>query len=535
MTRWLVAAIATVVMTACSPTDDALMFEHPPDFASFDRAVQARFMTRLEALDRVRAAAGVSGYEIARAYGDLGHWYVVYGFPVLAERCYEAAAQVDPDEPRWPYFLGHVFASGSRTDDTLRAFEHAFERAPDVEVVRLRLAEAYRMAGRHARARALFDEVLVRAPTNAFALAGLGHLALTRNDYADAAAYFERALSVQPDASSLFYALAQAYRGLGQMDESVEMLARLEEENRRHIAIRVQDPWIQELGQVRDGVLHHVGEGKRARRAGRHALAVEHFRLGVAADDDNLDARLEMAVTLGDLGRYPAAMRELEEALRLFPGNARAHFFIGTFLLRQRRFTDAEAQLRVSLKLDPHNATVHFNLAQVLRASEQFVASVSHYAEARTLNPKMSRAAFWHAILRLRLGEPISSVAPLLEAACRDAPDNTDARALLARAHAVAGQVGAAWNVLDGRESAHVLWAESVAMVLAARGDRHGAVTWQRAALRAIEGVAEGTCSADVVRDRLALYAARGSAREAWRVSEVVCELPVNPPTSEGR
>ncbi len=523
---WIrIALLLSLAFLGCRATVE---LEPAPDLDAFDRAVGESFAARYESLEQA-ITTGADPRAVAEALAELGHWYTVYGFPGSAERCYRQAGRLDPEEARWPYFLGHVLFATSELDESREAFSRALERAPDSLPARLRLAEAELEAGHSEQAEKLFRQALDMESGCALAEAGLGRLALGQGDFVAAAGHFERALSIQPGASALFYPLSRAYHGLGDSRE-FEVLAKVSDENRQLVEIRVNDPWLQELGQARDGVLHHIRAGKKARRAGRMADALEHFRRGVAADDENIDARLEVAITLGEIGRSPAAIRELEDALRSFPDHPRVHFFLGTLLLKARRTQDAEHHLRASLALDSESATVHFNLAQALRSGGRLEPAIEHYRQAQELNPRMARAAFWQAVCLLGSGEQISLAIEPLEKVQLAAPENTDAASLLARVLALGGRSDSALDLVAGLPSHHVLSAESVAMVLASSGQRERAVAWQRAALQAVEAAANPICADDLVRRRLELYEAGHRPGEPWNTSEVVCELPVQIP-----
>ena len=84
----------------------------------------------------------------------------------------------------------------------------------------MRLAEANLERNQTAVARPLFEQALRQNPSSAAALFALGKMAQSEGDPAKAVRYFEEALEAQPTASTVYYALAIAYRKLGQLEKA---------------------------------------------------------------------------------------------------------------------------------------------------------------------------------------------------------------------------------------------------------------------------------------------------------------------------
>ena len=85
-------------------------------------------------------------------------------------------------------------------------------------------------------------------PSSALALVGMGNISLSRNDPAAAIDYFETAISMQPEASSIHYPLGMAYRQMGDIEKAREHLRK-----RGTKTPEYPDPLMEELRQVRTG------------------------------------------------------------------------------------------------------------------------------------------------------------------------------------------------------------------------------------------------------------------------------------------
>lgn len=86
--------------------------------------------------------------------------------------------------------------------------------------------------------------------------------------------------------------------------------------------------------------------------------AVETARRGLAIDPHNPALRLEMASSLGELGRLPEALALAEEATRIDPNFARAWETLGDLYAESGRPTDALAAYRSALAVDPLSVAI---------------------------------------------------------------------------------------------------------------------------------------------------------------------------------
>lgn len=160
-----------------------------------------------------------------------------------------------------------------------------------------------------------YEQLVQRSPRNARLLYGLAGVLKDRGQLAAAAAYYQRALDVQPDYVS-------AYINLG-------------------------------------GVLAAQN---------RNPEAIEHFRTAARLDPDGVTAHFNLAFVLGVSGRLEEAIASYRQALRSRPDFAPAHNNLGQVLAAVGRVDEALAHLREAARLLPDSAEIHQNLGQVLQA-----------------------------------------------------------------------------------------------------------------------------------------------------------------------
>ena len=526
-----------LLLLACGPP--AVEVPPPSGLENLDDAVRSQYLERRQTLDDTLGHRRASAADRAAAYGDLGRWYHLYGFPDEAEISYDAAIALAAEDARWPYYLAHLHKDHGRLDPSRRFFQRVRELEPDDVPAIAWLAEIERLAGDTGRARDLYRRALELDPGCVLATVGLGILALERGDLDRARELLERGDAAQPGVSAIRYPLGQTYRRLGRHDQAAVYLADLPEEKGLQGVVRIRDPRMDALERQRESYVGHLREAGRALREGRNADAVERFRRAIAADADNLEARLQLAAALRQQGRGRAAIRELEEALERFPEHPRGLYHLGQALAEDGRLPLAEAHLRAAIAADPRHKHAEFLLAQILLSDGRAEEAARRFARTRELDPRVARAAHGQAAALVDLGRFPQAVR-VLETALRAAPGNRELTALLARVLATAPEAASrrpqqALALARALADPDVHAAESLAMAWAAAGGFEQAVAWQRAAIAAIEDAASPRCHGGIARSRLARYRNRRPSGGPWAAGEAICEATVLPPPEVDR
>jgi tetratricopeptide (TPR) repeat protein len=112
---------------------------------------------------------------------------------------------------------------------------------------------------------------------------------------------------------------------------------------------------------------------------------------------------------LGAQGLVQQAADHYQEALRIRPGYATAHYNLAKVLAAQGEVESAEVHYRRALELRPDHVDAHNNLANLLAGAGRFDAAIPHYREALRLRPDYAEA---HS----NLGWALKSVGRLDEA-----------------------------------------------------------------------------------------------------------------------
>ncbi len=123
------------------------------------------------------------------------------------------------------------------------------------------------------------------------------------------------------------------------------------------------------------------------------------LRQTIAADPNNVDARVLLGKTLALQGVRGEAIEQLAEAVRLNPNSATAHNEFGMVLSRFVELKAARQEFERALELDPGLAEADVNLSLVLAQAGELAAAGDHLDRAIELqgNPKAAYAHYLRA------------------------------------------------------------------------------------------------------------------------------------------
>lgn len=381
-----VVVLGALVLMGCRPAMEV------PEVAttSLDRSLAERVEAARRAVHERRTSAEAWG-----AYGQALH---AAEFEVEAAAAYRRAADLDPASARWHHLLGVV----ERTRDSEAALGH-LARAAELagvtpEAPRIRWAQALLERGRAGEARAALAVL-----TNAMPGHPAAHLELARIALADGQAEGVGAL-VGPCLTNPFTArpgcliLSQARARDGDIEGAAELARRAAALPR---AYDWPDPWLREVLALRsdqarraetvnallaqrrledagravrelaDAAPDHpetpLLEGRLWLLQGRYREAEERFRASLVMDAGQLNARMQLALSLMGQERWNEAVRELEAIVKTKPDFAQAHANLGRARLRTGDAAGAVAAFREALRCDPGDASYQRLLEEAMR------------------------------------------------------------------------------------------------------------------------------------------------------------------------
>jgi tetratricopeptide (TPR) repeat protein len=402
----LVCAVAAVVLLAYGGIGLWYRLTGPaipsPDTTNTDPAVVTALSTARRNVERRPGSADT--------WGHLGKVLRIHEFFAESDICFARAAELNPRDPRWPYFLGRG-QRGRDRDKAEQYLRQAVALGGNILSPNFLLAELLLDEGRIDEAEPLLKQIVVGEPGNPRAIFAMARIAVSREKPDEAIAELERVVVAAPAVKAARSLLAQLYARQGRLDlanREAAVAATLPEES------TWADPYQQELVAAWTG----------------------------------LEARLAFAQAMWSGGQQPETIRFLRGVVKDYPSSARAQFLLGDRLNRLKEFVDAEAPLREAVRLDSDFSRAHFELGYSLQQQGKVVPAADAYREAIRLQPDFA-LAYYDLSYSLTTQRDIPGAIAALQDAVRFAPGLAPAYARLAELLESQGREREAREVLE--------------------------------------------------------------------------------------
>lgn len=515
------APVGGTTRTLDAPRDLGLRAVPLPDLSSTDASVLAQFEARRRHVE-VALQQPAAKPALAQAYGELGQLLHAATEFDGAEASYRNAHQLNPNDPRWPYYLGHVFRIKGPLTEAVQWFERARARLPDDLATTVWLADLYLALGQPDTADSLFANALGLSDGSAAAHFGVGRVALARRDYPAAVQHLERVRQLDPRATAVHYPLAMAYRGRGDLAKAEAELA-----IKGDVEPRPVDPLMQSVDALLESAEAYNIRGGAELAAGRWTAAADQFRRGLDIRPTDPSLRHRLGTALAQMGDAVGAAAAFEQVIRTHPEFARAYFSLGVLAADRREYEPAIERFRAALTHEPGYVQARVQLAWALARGGKPGESLTHFDQALALEPTQSDAAFGAALALVRLGR-YREAHDRLVAASTLYPDHPAINHALARILAAAPDA----SVRDGRRAKVLVdrllaaqgqtldLGEATAMMLAEIGQFEQAVDVQKTVIEGAERL-----NLHAVVARLTTNLRRYERREPCRVPFTADEL----------
>jgi tetratricopeptide (TPR) repeat protein len=460
-----------------------------PDVASVDKTVQEQIQAAQNALSAVLARPDAPNAEKAQAFGSLGQIYQAYSFDDAALACYENAARLEAQSFRWNYYAGYLHQTSGNTDSAVHDYERALTIKGNDRSTMLRLGNLELAANQLQLAKSWFSKAGDQPRPSAAALLGLGKVALIEHQYPAARKYFREALAREPQASSIHYQLAMAYRGLGDVPRMQEQL-----KLRGDVEPTIEDPLLDEIALLKLGKVGLLERGSTAVRENRLADAVASYRELVRLDPSDAIAYKYLGVALARSGNREEALKQYTHALQLNPNNPTVHYDMGILLFESGKEEAAISHFREAVRLDPGSVSAHFQLANLLMRRGKDEAG-REYQTVVSLDPQNALARLMQAMAAVHGGN-YAQARSLLEDSAAAFPRDADianalARLLVAAPEPAVRDESRGLTIIEGlvKNEQGDSFEEGItlAMALAATGRFKQAVAYQEAIIEQLE------------------------------------------------
>lgn len=492
-----------------------------PDLSRLDPALQQQIRAEYDALGAAPGAAPASGG--AEGFGRVGRLLLAAEYPEAAEPFFANARTLNPQDMRWPYYLGHVHRLRNQPEQAVAFFDEARRLEPAHVPSLVWLGDIYLALGQPAAAEPHLAAAAAIEPGSVAAWFGRGRASLATREYAAAVAHLERAVALAPEAGAVHYQLGLAYRGVGDRARAEQHLKRRADA----APIVPADPLMDSLRDLLQTGSAYLARGLDAMERRDWAGAVNHLRKASELSPGDAAVHLNLGTAIFLAGDAAGARRSFETAIRLAPELPKAHYTLGLVAEAEGRDGEAIERFSAAVRLDPAYLDAQASLADALRRTGRVEASLEHYAKVLALDPSASPSRFGYAMALVRLRRYPEARDWLREAVSLH-PDQPGI------AHALARLLAAAPDdrVRNGREALQIVeqlqrqgasptLSETMAMALAELGRFEEAVEWQQRAIQAAQAGGRPDM-AQRMRADLAAYRNRQPCRTPWRDDDPV-------------
>lgn len=318
-----------------------------------------------------------------------------------AARCYAALEALDANNWRWTYYRALVHAARGDDSAAAVAFRRVSDRAPDFSPAAWQLGESSFKAGRRDEARRAWERAAAlpepprlappsgepgraaATPIAAYATLGLARLASSEGQADRARALLEDLVMRAPSFGPAFRLLGGAYAALGRHEDARRAI-------RQADLLPPIDPYVDPsyelLARESRSATFLLQQASAANLTSQTVWREHLIRRALQWDPDNTDALFELASLLRALRRFDEALRLLQDYNRRVPGDHQAVAAIGRNLAGLRRDAEAEGVLRRALAAadDPNT---RYDLGVVLDRLDRLPDAIAQYEQAVRLNP----------------------------------------------------------------------------------------------------------------------------------------------------
>jgi tetratricopeptide (TPR) repeat protein len=260
-----------------------------------------------------------------------------------------------------------------------------------------------------------------------------GVAAFRSGDYAAAADFFAKAETATPGSTDALIYQAKALVHLQKFTAAESAL-------RRHLVLH---PDSHEALYLLGFVLHRENKPKDS---------LEIYTRAAASNPPTGDDLKVVGLDYVLLGDYPDAIKWLEKAVQLEPGNKDAWYYLGRAYYSRSLLTESREAFQTVLRLDPHSAKAENNLGLILESAARPNEALDAYRKAiewqAESSPPSEQPYLNLGSLLLELDQAGEAV-PALEKAAELAPNNADCHLKLGVAYLRVNRAPAAQSELE--------------------------------------------------------------------------------------
>ncbi|HXH47752.1 MAG TPA: tetratricopeptide repeat protein [Terriglobia bacterium] len=328
----------------------------------------------------------------AAANGKLAMVLDTYEQFSLAEVCYQRAHLLDPKSFEWAYDLGYVLFKEGRYTQAVDALREALALRPDYVPAKLKLADSLFSARQTEAAGKVYQEIVQVDPGSADAWYGLGRVQAAQGDPKAAAVSLGKACELVPRYGAAQFALATAYRKLGEQEKATEHF-KLYQANMTNVPPAV-DPVRAAVQVLNQGATMYLRRGLDLAQAGDLQGAIQQHLEAIQADPNEVQSYINLIQLYARIGEKDKAVEAYQKAVAINPNRADCYYNYGVLMFDLRKLPDAEQAMRKAIQINPFYAEAHDSLGYLLAIQGHLDEALDQYRKAVEERPDFRLARF---------------------------------------------------------------------------------------------------------------------------------------------
>ncbi|HEU5334954.1 MAG TPA: tetratricopeptide repeat protein, partial [Terriglobales bacterium] len=296
-----------------------------------------------------------------RAWFDLGYLYTATGHKPEAIAAYRKAVAAKPDVFESNLNLGLMLAQerSPEAEQFLRAATQLKPSAhPQEGLERAWLSLGHVLeSSKPAEAVQTFGNAARLQPKDPEPHLSAGAVLEKQKDWAGAEREYLAAAALAPQSADALLGLANVYMQDKRLPQAEDAL-------RRYVALNPKNAATQiELGRILEA-------------EGKHADAAAQLEQGLKLEPGDAAAQRDLAFAYANLGKFDKAEAIYRALLAKTPNDAELHYGLGTSLMAEHKYPEAQSELLNAARLKPDAGVVYGDLAVVAAENKNYMLSL---------------------------------------------------------------------------------------------------------------------------------------------------------------
>ncbi|MBN8559821.1 MAG: GNAT family N-acetyltransferase [Leptolyngbya sp. UWPOB_LEPTO1] len=316
-----------------------------------------------------------------RAWFSLGNLYQIQEQLLEAEKVYRQALMLQPQSSNVAFALyhnlGYALQQQNKWDDAIACYQTARELKPDSIEAEVIWANALYAQG-----------TLPPEQQEHYAVinATLGNKRQQAGDLKVAIAYYQQAITMNPELAEAYYTLGRALQKQERWEDAIAAYQRAQalQPEVREIAVCLANAFYAQGTLPLDQQVHYATVnyelGDECQQVGDDTGAIECYQQAIAMNPELVEAYLALGLVLQKQKRWEDAIAAYQKVQTLQPDNLQAELGIAAVL---------HAQNKLSIDDQARYAALSYELGNAQRQAGDLKSAIESYRQAITLRPDL--------------------------------------------------------------------------------------------------------------------------------------------------